>query len=528
MGDKAESKKRMIAADVPCVPGFQGDQDPKKLESEAARIGYPVMIKASAGGGGRGMRIVTREEDFAAALKTASSEAKNAFGDGTVLLERALSDARHVEIQIFGDAHGNVVHLFERDCSIQRRHQKVVEEAPSPAVSPELRAAMGAAAVRAGKAVNYKGAGTVEFLLDRDGKFYFLEMNTRLQVEHPVTEMITGLDLVALQIDVAEGKELPFDQSQIAHRGHAIEVRLYAEDPAGGFLPQTGPILLWERPCGPGIRVDHGIETGGEVTPFYDPMLAKIVADGRTREEARTRLIRALEETALLGVTTNREFLIDILSRERFAKGEATTAFIGKEFPDGVARNEAGRDEAALLAAALLCDGAGRGWSSSAWLAHPVVLQSDEKKTTYHLSRSANGWKADGHVIRFVQKSANRVRFEKDGIALSAVFVRQDDRIFIDFNGRSFVFDDVTYAPPASADAGGSDGILRAPMNGVVVAMDVAPGTSVKRGQVLATLEAMKMEHPITASVDGVVETAVAKGSQVAARDILIKLKIAE
>ncbi|MFS2127883.1 geranyl-CoA carboxylase subunit apha, partial [Pseudomonas sp. Pseusp97] len=294
MGSKRLSKIAMLEAGVPCIPGYEGvDQDEATLAREAQRIGYPLMIKASAGGGGRGMRLVTRSEDLAEQLRTARSEAQNAFGSGELILEKAVVQPRHVEIQVFGDSHGHIVYLGERDCSVQRRHQKVIEEAPCPVLTEELRAAMGEAAVKAAASVNYLGAGTVEFLLDASGAFYFLEMNTRLQVEHPVTELVTGQDLVAWQIRVAEGHPLPLTQAQIQLRGHAIEVRLYAEDTGNGFLPQTGQVLRWTPPQLDGIRIDHGLREGQPVTPFYDPMLAKVIAYGATRDEARRKLVRA-------------------------------------------------------------------------------------------------------------------------------------------------------------------------------------------------------------------------------------------
>ena len=291
------------------------------------------MVKAAAGGGGRGMRLVTAAEDLPQALARSRSEAASAFGSDELILERAIADARHVEIQIFADRHGNVIHLGERDCSIQRRHQKVIEETPSPAVSTELREQMGEAAVAAARAIGYVGAGTVEFLLDRSQKFYFLEMNTRLQVEHPVTEAVTGLDLVAWQLRIAAGEKLPLEQDQVAFAGHAIEARLYAEDPQQNFLPQSGVLVDWRPASGDGVRIDHGLAPGQSVSPFYDPMLAKVIAHGATREEARRRLIAALEDTVALGLTTNRSFLIDVLRHPAFAAGEATTAFIDLHFP---------------------------------------------------------------------------------------------------------------------------------------------------------------------------------------------------
>ena len=357
MGNKAAAKRRMLAAGVPCVPGYHGpDQSDRTLTVEAERIGYPIMIKAAAGGGGRGMRRVDHPDDLAAALSSARSESLNAFGSDELILERAIIDGRHVEIQVFADTHGNVIHLGERDCSIQRRHQKVIEEAPSPVMTRELRGRMGEAAVTAAHEIGYSGAGTVEFLLDAGGAFYFLEMNTRLQVEHPVTEAITGLDLVAWQLRIAQGEPLPLTQAQVRLDGHAIEARLYAEAPHRGFLPQSGTVQLWQPASGLGVRVDHGIEAPCAVSPDYDPMLAKVIARGATREEARRRLLMALEDTVLLGIETNRSFLIDMLNHPEFVAGGATTAFIDRHFPqDGsIAGPLVDRERVLALAAALL------------------------------------------------------------------------------------------------------------------------------------------------------------------------------
>uniref|UniRef100_UPI00037D9277 acetyl-CoA carboxylase biotin carboxylase subunit n=1 Tax=Pseudomonas asplenii TaxID=53407 RepID=UPI00037D9277 len=333
MGSKRQSKIAMLAAGVPCIDGYQGaEQDEATLAREAQRIGYPLMIKASAGGGGRGMRLVHEPGQLAEQLRTARSEALHAFGSDELILEQALIEPRHVEIQLFGDSHGNLLYLGERDCSIQRRHQKIVEEAPCPVMTAELRQAMGEAALQAGRAVNYVGAGTVEFLLDAHGRFYFLEMNTRLQVEHPVTELITGLDLVAWQLDVAAGLPLPLRQEQIRLQGHAIEVRLYAEDPAHGFLPQTGQVLGWEPPRSEGVRVDHGLVEGQSVSPFYDPLLGKLIAHGATREEARRRLLRTVEDCVLLGLESNQRLLTNLLRHPLFATGTFSTAFIADHF----------------------------------------------------------------------------------------------------------------------------------------------------------------------------------------------------
>ncbi|HEX7440824.1 MAG TPA: acetyl-CoA carboxylase biotin carboxylase subunit, partial [Caldimonas sp.] len=327
MGDKAEAKRLMQAAGVPCIPGYQGaDQSDANLAAQADVIGYPVMIKASAGGGGRGMRLVTQASDFAAALRSARSEAQGAFGSDTVILERALLAARHIEVQVFADRHGHAIHLGERDCSVQRRHQKLIEEAPSPAVDADLRERLGATALAALKTIEYEGAGTVEFLLDRDGRYYFMEMNTRLQVEHPVTEAITGLDLVEWQLRIAAGEALPLAQQDVRFDGHAIEVRLCAEDPGRGFMPQSGTLALWRPPAG--LRVEHALHSGVDVAPYYDSMIAKLVAHGRDRDEARRKLGAGLENLVVLGIATNREFLARCLRDPVFAAGAATTAFV--------------------------------------------------------------------------------------------------------------------------------------------------------------------------------------------------------
>ncbi len=333
MGNKAGAKDIMQKAGVPCVPGYQGeDQSDATMLTAAKRIGFPVMIKAVAGGGGRGMRLVPNEAAFPDALRAARSEAQNAFGDPTVILERAIVQPRHIEIQVFGDRHGSAIHLGERDCSVQRRHQKLIEEAPSPAVSPELRARMGATAVAAVKAIQYEGAGTLEFLLDAAGNYYFMEMNTRLQVEHPVTEAITGLDLVELQLRVAGGEPLPLKQEDVSFSGHAIEVRLCAEDAAHGFMPQSGRMLRWSAPSE--LRVEDALESGSEIPPFYDSMIAKIISHGTTRDEARRKLATGLAQMTALGVTTNQSFLARCLDHPAFAAGQATTAFIDEHSAD--------------------------------------------------------------------------------------------------------------------------------------------------------------------------------------------------
>jgi geranyl-CoA carboxylase alpha subunit len=530
MGDKAESKRRMSEAGVPCVPGYLGDdQADDVFRREAERIGYPIMVKASAGGGGRGMRLVHESGALSAALKSARSEAHAAFGDGRLLLERAVVEPRHVEIQVFGDRHGNVIHLGERDCSVQRRHQKVVEEAPSPAVDAELRARVGRAAVRAAAAIGYVGAGTVEFLLAPDGAFYFLEMNTRLQVEHPVTEMVTGVDLVALQLIVAEGKPLPLAQEAVALSGHAIEVRLYAEDPAGDFLPQTGEIAVWQPATGDGVRIDHGLRVGAAVSPFYDPMLAKLIAWGPDRDEARRRLLRCVEDSRLFGVATNRAFLAATLRNPEFAAGQATTGFIARQFPNGFLADSPPA-WAPALAAALFADSQGSGWRSNRWSSHLIKLASPAGETEWRAARRGAAWEvASGDTafaIQLLGREAADVVVLIDGhrFRLGAHVELVDvSRVQLDLNGTIHTFEDRSLAQPVSLQDAGAGGALRAPMNGAVTQVFVSVGDPVKRGQPLLVLEAMKMEHSILAPVDGFIEAiAVVKGAQVATRDTLV------
>ncbi|MBL8646987.1 MAG: acetyl-CoA carboxylase biotin carboxylase subunit [Sphingosinicella sp.] len=522
MGDKAESKRRMIAAGVPCIPGYQGEgQSDATFIAEADLIGYPVMVKASAGGGGRGMRIVTAPEGLADALRAARAEAGAAFGDDRLLLERAVIEPRHVEIQVFGDRHGNIVHLGERDCSIQRRHQKVVEEAPSPAVDPALRARMGAAAVQAAASIGYVGAGTVEFLLAADGAFYFLEMNTRLQVEHPVTELVTGLDLVGLQLDVAAGKPLPFGQDDVALRGHAIEVRLCAEDPASAFLPQTGPVHLWSPAEGEGVRIDHGIRAGTDVSPHYDSMIAKIIAWGADREEARRRLKRAVEDTAILGVPTNKAFLAEILGSGEFAAGEATTGFVARHYPSGSADAATPPAWVPVLAAALHSVRGGAGWRSNGWMAATVTLGSGR----FSVRRDGEALLVSGEAgetrLEIIAQDEDSVRFDIGGHRRLARYAFEGATLWIAADGGAWAFADTTHTVRRAADEG-AGGSVRAPMNGVVTMIDAVEGERVKRGQRIAVLEAMKMEHQILAPMDGVVETISAHvGKQVATRDIL-------
>ena len=540
MGGKAPAKAIMRAAGVPVVPGYDGDdQSDARMIAEAAAIGFPVMVKASAGGGGRGMRLVAEAESLPSALSSARAEATAGFGDDRLLLEKAVIRPRHVEIQIMADRHGSVIHFGERDCSIQRRHQKLIEEAPSPAVSPALREAMGAAAVLAAKSVGYEGAGTVEFLLDGDGRFFFLEMNTRLQVEHPVTEAITGHDLVALQIAVAEGRKLPLKQDEVRLAGHAIEARLCAEDAANGFLPATGRLLAFRTSVS--ARTDAGVEDGSVVSPHYDSLLAKIVAHGETRAEARARLVAALKETVTLGVVTNRDFLIAALEHPDFVAGEATTAFIG-ENGEGLLDGAVGESDLALAAA--LFAGVGDERPSPAWRATPLKLECGGKANPLLVKRrdltptadpSLQGGGGDFSItglsrpvsVALTKPDTSRIRFAIDGVEHSATIARDGDALWLDA-GRIVCVRDITYAPPRRAMEGG-DGVVTAPMTGMVSRVFVAPGDRVKRGDLLVVLEAMKMEHNVLAAIDGAVTgVSVAPGQQVAARALLAKIRAEE
>ncbi|KRP46786.1 geranyl-CoA carboxylase alpha subunit [Pseudomonas libanensis] len=513
MGSKRLSKLTMLDAGVPCIAGYQGSaQDDATLQQEAERIGFPLMIKASAGGGGRGMRLVYQREQLLEQLRTARSEAMNAFGSDELILEQALIDPRHVEVQLFGDSHGNLIYLGERDCSIQRRHQKVIEEAPCPVMTPDLRQAMGEAALKAGRAVNYVGAGTVEFLLDRNGQFYFLEMNTRLQVEHPVTEMITGLDLVDWQLQIAAGQPLPLTQSQVTLTGHAMEVRLYAEDPAQGFLPQTGDVLRWEP--APGVRIDHGLHEGQTISPFYDPMLGKIIAHGASREEARRKLLRAVEDTLLLGVATNQRLLIDLLKHPNFINGDFSTGLIAEHF-SVIPQQTATAEQLSLAAALFYQHSANQHTQTLARWRNTASVS-----VTYRLE--ANG---QLHSV-----SVDDLRLTTDGRHASLVINGIRRHIAYHLDGNRLWLPGLTVTDRtqqvASRQAGASSGTVQAPMDGAIVDIRVCVGETVSKGQLLLVLEAMKMEHPLKAGIDGTVkQMRVVTGDQVRNRQVLLEIE---
>jgi len=534
MGSKLGARAIMAQAGVPVVPGVSGaGMSDQALTEQARRLGLPVLIKASAGGGGKGMRLVRDAAALPAALAAARREAQRAFGDDSLLLERYFDAPRHVELQILGDAHGRLVHLFERECSIQRRFQKVIEEAPSVAVDAALRARMGAAAVAAGKAIGYTGAGTVEFLLDRDGEFYFLEVNTRLQVEHPVTEAITGLDLVELQIRIAQGEPLPFDQDGVRISGHAVEARLYAEDASADFLPATGRLALWQPAAIPGVRYDSGVEAGSEVTVHYDPLLAKIIAHAPTRAAAGERLIAALQRLGVGGVTTNREFLIAVLAHPAYAAGEIDTHFIERHLPAQARapRRDPAADRVHAIVAAL--DGHAQrrrkggplppsipsGWRNNRWRRQDATYRIGGEPIEVRYVAEPGGWfdlEVGGQASRVLVGAADEqaIEVEIDGVRRRFAVARQGDRVFLHGPLGSAELSEV----PRFAARGTDDtvGGCLAPMPGIVRQVLVAVGDRVEKGTVMVVLEAMKMEHPLIAQAPGTVkEVRVAVGEMV-------------
>ncbi|MDT8421449.1 MAG: acetyl/propionyl/methylcrotonyl-CoA carboxylase subunit alpha [Desulfuromonadales bacterium] len=530
MGDKARAKQLMAGAGVPLVPGYHGEQqEPEQLLQEATKIGYPLLLKASAGGGGKGMRVVEAREEFLTSLAAARREAMSAFGDERVLLERYLRQPRHVEIQIFADSHGNVLHLFERDCSVQRRHQKVIEEAPAPGMSEELRQQMSAAAIAAARAISYVGAGTVEFLLDSDGSFYFMEMNTRLQVEHPVTEMITGQDLVEWQLMVANGQALPCSQQQLKINGHAIEVRLYAEDPQRDFFPASGTLTHWLLPePTPSVRIDSGVQQGDRIGIHYDPLLAKLVVHAEDRPRALQRLRRALDATEVVGLTCNRDFLRRVCDNQAFSRGEIDTGFIDRHRETLLAPAPPISEETLALAALYLLlqrrqqarqSALDSGEPDSPWHSttgwrlnsdnhHRLVLRNEDQEHSLILHYRPDGFLvelpggnieasgdllADGSLRATINGHHCRARVIRNGLDLTLLH-----------NGltHSLQLDDPLYSV---LDLQAGTGSLNAPMPGKIIAIHTSSGSRVEAGTPLLTLEAMKMEHTINAPLQGIV-----------------------
>jgi propionyl-CoA carboxylase alpha chain len=541
IGDKLAAKRLLKPIGVPLLDAFELSET-ADATGAAERIGYPVLIKAAAGGGGRGMRIVEKPSDLPQAIVSARREAAAAFNDGTVFLERWLMASRHVEIQILGDKHGNLVHLFERECSIQRRHQKIIEEAPSPALDLQLRDRMGQAALAAARSIGYYSAGTVEFMVSGQ-EFFFLEVNTRLQVEHPVTEAITGLDLVREQLRIAEGEALGFSQEDLRIDGHAIEARLCAEDPKQNFLPTPGVVQVWEQPNGDGIRVDSGIEAGSEVGIEFDPMVAKIIARAPTRREAAAKLARALEATRIQGITHNRDFLVAILRTPEFLRGETTTDFIERVRP----RPTRSVDEVELHAAAIsaaLFDRARRlaerrilktipgGFRNSVMPPEKVGYSfgDDSLSVTYRNAREGGfAVEVNGQAYRVLERgvSDRDIDLEIDSCRWRLAVVAAGENRFIHGPSADIELRELPRFP--IADRAESRGGLKAPMPGKVMSVMVAAGDVVERGQLLLVLEAMKMEHRIDAPWAGTIKTLnVAEGEQVANGAVLVVMEQAE
>ena len=542
MGDKLSAKRLMDEAGVPTLPGVEIEAD-TDIVAAAAKIGYPVLVKASAGGGGRGMRVVENEAGLVAAVEGAKREAGSSFGDDTVFLEKWLATSRHVEIQILGDSHGNLVHCYERECSIQRRHQKIIEEAPSPAVDDALRSRMGDAAIAAAKKLGYSSAGTVEFLLSGDD-FYFLEVNARLQVEHPITEEIIGKDLVREQIRVAEGETLSFTQEDISINGHAIEARLYAEDPAKGFLPAPGPVLAWTPSTIGKARFDSGVETGSEISTQFDPMIAKVIVHAPTRREAVSRLARVLETTEIQGLKTNRDFLVTTLRTPEYLAGDTTTDFIERVKP--ALTREVSRQELVEAAIATTIEGQARrraaakvlGTMSSGWRNSTMPMErisykfgkKDEVEVTYKRQRSGTFAvhvdEQTMHVTCYASGEGN-VDLDLDGRRLHFNVSPHADDWLIHSNHGDLCLTELPRYPSTDSDESG--GGLTAPMPGSVLETQVAAGAKVAKGDLLVILEAMKMEHRITAPRDGVVESVhVNVGEQVENAQLLVTLAVVE
>ncbi len=544
MGDKALAKKRMMAAGVPCAPGYLGEnQDDQHLISQASKLGFPLLVKAVAGGGGRGMRLVREASEMAQAIAGARRESESAFGDGTLMLERLIDNGRHIEIQVFADSHGNAVHLGERDCTAQRRRQKVIEEAPSPVVSAAMRDAMGRDAVAAALAVGYQGAGTVEFIVDENLKHYFLEMNTRLQVEHPVTEMITGYDLVEWQLRVAAGESLPAKQTDIKMTGHAIEARLYVEDPYASFAPQTGQVLWWQPgsaldgidDCG--ARIDSGIAQGDHIPPFYDPMVAKLIVHGRDRDDAIRRLRACLNNAPLLGLKNNGKFLADLLDHPRFRNASMTTALLDQWLEQGnpLFEKPVPSDAAWSLAAALFALRGGAGWRSNSVAAFDLTLTCDGVTRALRAQPEPTGSVAvhglGQNVVINIAKlpsEAGPFRYEMAGVTRSAVVANAStgSGLHVSINGNAFLFTEASAFPEANQTLDARRAC--APVAGKITQVQVEIGDTVAQDQMLICVEAMKMEMWVAAQAAGRVKAIHVKvGDQVESGALLLELESA-
>lgn len=533
MGSKAAAKALMEQAGVPLVPGYHGDaQDIALFITEADKIGYPVLLKAVAGGGGKGMKVVNGPAEMADALASAQREAKAAFGDARMLVERYLARPRHIEIQVFADQHGHCIHLNERDCSIQRRHQKVIEEAPAPGLGAELRQRMGEAAVRAAQAIHYVGAGTVEFLLDEQQRFYFMEMNTRLQVEHPITEAITGVDLVAWQLRIAEGNPLPLSQQQVPLHGHAIEARLYAENPEQDFMPASGQLAVFQLPeLRSGQRVDSGISEGEQVSPFYDPMLAKLIAWGETREVARLNLLELLRNTRVAGIETNLGFAQRIMQHPAFIAGEVDTGFIprhAEQLLPGVPELDLPFWQ--LAGCAWLLSQPRKSPAEdpySPWAEHTGWRSAAAPAFSLHLSCAGQHRVLTDLPLAACSLDQHKglLNFQLDGLSQQLRFVRRGSSLFLQWQEhwhRIETFDPLGISDRNRQDAGG----LQAPMNGSIVRIAVNPGDQVEAGSLLLVVEAMKMEHAIRAPQAGLVKALrCAEGDMVSEGQLLIDLE---
>lgn len=531
LGNKASAKNLALQQNVPCLSGYQGaDQSDQRLLAEAEKLGYPLMVKAAAGGGGRGMRLVLEPALLQAALHSARSEALSSFGSDELLLERALLNPRHVEVQVFADAHGQCIHLGERDCSVQRRHQKLIEESPSPAVDPVLRERMGASAVALAQAAGYVGAGTVEFLLDENGDFFLMEMNTRLQVEHPVTEAVTGLDLVEWQLRIAQGEVLPLGQDDVVFCGHAIEVRLCAED--DDFSPHAGRVQHFSEPAH--ARFDHALQAGGEVTPFYDSMLGKLIVHGATREEAMDRLLAALADTQLLGLPTNRAFLAACLAHPVFRAGQALIPFLA-DHGDAIRQTLHDQQTQDLLSAALALhfhssDGAAQALPCPFGKALRV-LHGEQVLALTVTETGAGGLDvssgAQQHAAACVRGSDGRMRVTVDGLSRTVQACRvADGRWHVQVGATDIWLRDARFEPVAGVTSGSQATELRAPFNGKVIAVKVSAGESVKRGDTLLVIESMKLEHAVCATRDAVVAAvAVAPGQQTAPGQVVVRFE---